>query len=543
MASTKGEISVELRLSDKKIQADIDKALGRMKQQLAASTKLMTVSSSGGILSMGKDADKASSAIGKTEGKVRNLTNALKDQKKAALEAWRASIPTPKVQGVGFDEKKPSTRFSKWYAGQSVPYSGSGLATDPSKMVQPIKVPVIQTPIKGYGMADLKQRGMMTPQLPAVNFPKLPNAPKEPKEKNPQGILQQAVPFIERRLGLYGITPALKAIGVLGIAAVGVGVAFVTLKKLISETTQAYENARRVYAKNLSSGGMGMSYTATTTTLSSVLGIGEDQVMQYAYSFNSLNEKLQFSRQTIIETTQSLASVGMEFKITEQNISALWAQFATGISPAIKALTVDFNDFLTTLGQTGVITFAAEAWDKISQSVVNAIGVTELLFNTYETGLGLMEDATKLAWGEIVNLIAGTKLGKLAGVQPINTSAIESHMKAMTASLGKEAADVAKNWFGASTKDIPANPPANAKQMPFSSWEKMGLVIGTMGKKDWQEVTAKNTAKLVALFQNIANNHGGMNGGSYSPMKGTGLPRSGANGIQTAFGNPAASQP
>jgi hypothetical protein len=59
-------------------------------------------------------------------------------------------------------------------------------------------------------------------------------------------------------------------------------------------------------------------------------------------------------------------------------------------------------------------------------------------------------------------------------------------------------------WNGASNKKVP-EPQAQMKQMPASSWEKMGLVIGGGGGTNYAQQTAKNTGKSNSLLEKIAN--------------------------------------
>ena len=59
-------------------------------------------------------------------------------------------------------------------------------------------------------------------------------------------------------------------------------------------------------------------------------------------------------------------------------------------------------------------------------------------------------------------------------------------------------------WNGASNKKAP-EPQAQMKQMPASSWEKMGLVIGGGGGTNYAQQTAKNTEKSNSLLGKIAN--------------------------------------
>lgn len=117
--SNQGEVSVSLRLLLTELQKDIKKASDMMKAGLAFSVK-----------GTAKDVDKSSEAMDKFTAKTRRATDALKEQKKAAMDAWRASLPAPVVRMEGERPAgyTPQTGNQPW----QVPGSGGGgLATPP----------------------------------------------------------------------------------------------------------------------------------------------------------------------------------------------------------------------------------------------------------------------------------------------------------------------------------------------------------------------------------------------------------------------------
>lgn len=228
------------------------------------------------------------------------------------------------------------------------------------------------------------------------------------------------VNFAERRLGFSGLGAPLKAIGILGVAAIGVGAALLALKKVVGEMSAAIEDARRTYAKILQSGGMGQAFIVRRQQLAEVLGVSEEQVMQYGAAINYLNVKLNWSTKILTETNPTLTALGWQFKILDQDMKAAWATLANDAAPALMLF--------------------AKAIDGIVKSITNP---------------KFLEFLSKMAFGTIPTLVG----------------------KVISASDSGKAPQV----------------PTSLDRMPASTWEKMGLVIGSSGGQNHLMKIAANT--------------------------------------------------
>lgn len=287
--------------------------------------------------------------------------------------------------------------------------------------------------------------------------------------------------------GIFGAAGAM-GYGEIFIAVKVLETAFKLLTKAVINTVAAYETARQLYAKSLMQG-LGLNFTAKRGMIASVLGVSETEVMRFGAAMNYLNPKLAFAAETLAKTAVPLTGVGWEFKILSENIKALWAQMAEGLAPAVKALMIELNDFLVTMGRTGNIEFLAQILSKIFQSLVNTIGAIELLGATFAAQFSLIRDAFKLMIQEIVLLIPGA--GKLLGIKASDAQETKDHISGTLSALGNQASDFFKNATGGKLNDVPP-PIAQMKQLPASAWEKMGLVVGG-GANNYQKDIAKNT--------------------------------------------------
>lgn len=248
---------------------------------------------------------------------------------------------------------------------------------------------------------------------------------------------------IASRLGMGGIGGAAILTGAVVGAATALGLAFTALKKSVEGAIAAYDNARREYAKALTSGGLPLGFTVRRAALANVLGVSENEVFQFGRQILYLNDKLTWSNAIIAKTTPDVASVGWEFKILGENLKAMFATMAKEAAPAMKQFTEGIN------------------------TVVK--GITKLI------SLPLFQSFLKYA-------IAVTPGGEFQ--------------------IFKGLVGIGKKLGAGVDEGIP--PTAYMKQLPVGPWERMGLVVGGMGTAgNPAQQTAKNTAEAVKELKGL----------------------------------------
>ena len=389
---------------------------------------------------------------------------------------------------------------------------------------------------KGYGMADLPKMGFTTPKFPDFKFQEF--KPQLDKLKiGIAGIATLFNPFVGARLlsdlipkehmsGGKGVTGAIfGAAGAAGYGEIFVVVklletSFKLLAKAVMNTVEAYETARKLYAKALTSG-LGLNFTVKRGMIADILGVSETEVLRFGQAMNYLNPKLAFASETLAKTAVPLTGVGWEFKILSENIKALWAQMAEGLTPSIKALLIEFNDFLVTLGRTGNIEFLGQVLSKLFQSLVNTIGALELIGATFAAQFSIIRDSLTLLIESTINLIAKIPGAGKLGIHSFDTSVVEKHMAGTISALGTQYKDYFSNLLGANAKNVPP-PMAQMKQLIGSDWEKHGLNIA--GGQSTNDLIKKGNGYLKTIADHITQNKN--------------IPRAGQFGMSPFVSNP-----
>ncbi len=251
-----------------------------------------------------------------------------------------------------------------------------------------------------------------------------------------------------------GSSGALLAAGLVTAAATAIGLALKALAITVRETGQAFETARKLYAKALI-GGMGLPFTAKRSMLADIMGVSETDVFRLGAQMAALNPKLEFAANVMAKTTPALTAVSWNFKVLEYDLQALFATIANNLAPEINGLVLGLQS--------------------------------------------LVEWFTKLADSKIFKALATLSLG----VYGVSMYGLGTGLEAATGGKGQ--------------KDINAmpNPQAWMKQLPASAWEHMGLVAmgGSMGGGiNYAKETAKNTKETVKEIRKVSRFVGG--GGS-----------------------------
>jgi hypothetical protein len=228
----------------------------------------------------------------------------------------------------------------------------------------------------------------------------------------------------------------------IAIATAAAAFAFMTLKKVMDEVAGAANRAAATYAKILQSGGMAAGFVVKREQLANIIGVSEDQVMQYGSAIAYLNSRLEWSTKIFTETNPTLTALSWNLRIVENDFAAMIAKISTDGAPAFKIF-LDFLDQVIKKGESVI-------QNKGSEIAAIAAGAARVL--TPGLFLNVSDFATK---------------------------------------------DAKKNPL----KPVP-QAPVSLNRFPASDWQKMGLVIGGGGVNP-QEKTAQHTAKMVTQLQTI----------------------------------------
>jgi hypothetical protein len=197
--------------------------------------------------------------------------------------------------------------------------------------------------------------------------------------------------------------------------------------------------------------GMGIGMTVKRNMLANILGVSENDIFQFGRQIQALNGQLEIAQQITAKTNPALATMGIECKVLEANLSALQAEIASMVAPEIVGFTVLLSKL--TAGLTTVL----DGFESLIKGMLNAMA-DALAKITFGFALGSIIATLRVAAGEI---------GK------------------------KTIANVGK-------------PQAYMKQMPASAWEKMGLIVGAGGGTNYGQQTANNTKPVPSLLKTIA---------------------------------------
>lgn len=417
--ANRGKISVELRLVLDKLNQDIKAAAASMRAGLS---KDMGSTAAG--------TEKAANAQTKLAGEVKKTTNALKDQAKAAYDLWKASLPTPKITDTTQEPVKGSGRFFEPWSTDA----GGGLATDPNAILRP------------------QRRQAPAGAVPPAVFP-IPKPPIIVPEESPVGKLGEMLEgglksplAIAAQLGA-ALSGLRVAIGLVQFAFRAMMAPVNMLKRVFVE---AAESARRLYARSLQSGGLGVGFVARRAMLAETIGVSEEEVYSYGRAVRYLNDQLVFATNVAAGTNASLTATAWSLRVVQEDLKALGALLAYEISDAVRLL--------------------ARAFHQLAVEIAPVMAII----------------------GKVI------RNGLLAAM----SMAAVSMGPAMAEAFARIAL---KAGFG---ENAPT-PEVSTKRMPFSAWEKMGLVIGSGGVNDFAKQTASNTRKTVEKLERVVEILGG----------------------------------
>ena len=241
----------------------------------------------------------------------------------------------------------------------------------------------------------------------------------------------------------YVSTVARAVIHPMGAAAAAAGISLLALAKAAHSTMQEFENARRLYARQLQSGGMPGGFVAMRGSLARVMGVGESEVYQYGRAVQYLSARLASATTIQTRVNRELTSTSWEFQILGENVRSVFAIMANEAAPALRLMAAGLN--------------------------------------------------------EVTKNVAGFLQG--------NAGKVASHFATAAATVGMPFASAIGSYLakiGAYTGAAPA-PPVEAwsKRLPTSQWERMGMVMGAGVGGNPAQQTARNTKHAADLLQKI----------------------------------------
>jgi hypothetical protein len=392
--SADAEIMVELRLLLDKLMGDARKAGGIVNKEMAAAM---------GNLGFG---DKQKGEADQQEQKIKKVTRALRDQRQAAIDAWKATLSPPQVTN-----NTGPTSYPKAGPGRTIVMTGSGLATPAvlgGNQAPPLAPPILRTqPQQAAGNIFAQLAQMMK----ANNL------------------------YAGGAINAFGIGVAGR--GGAGLAIAGIKATIEILRRSLMQLAETADKARLLYAKSLTTGGMPLGFTAMRQTLAGVIGVSEEDVLNYADAIKYLNHSLDQAIRITTQTTPGLAAMSYDFKVLEADLAALMAQVADTLSPIIRIFLDIVDTFVKAINTIG------EAFKGLIKALLLMIG--QLL------KLGIMGAVSQTVGTILSQFLVGT-LKKL--------------------------------------ENLPA-PTVSSRRLEASPFERMGLVMGSTGNISQQ--IAKNT--------------------------------------------------
>ena len=225
-----------------------------------------------------------------------------------------------------------------------------------------------------------------------------------------------------------------------------------SLRRAIKSANEAAE----LYAKTLQSGGLPLEFVSWRSSLASILGVSEDEVLSFAKAVDGLGERVKESTDIIARNAPELAKTSWEMRMLKLEWQAFWSAFAAAMSPVLLQILRDISAFLKP------ITMAAELINMLSEAKRNA---QDLKLQGYEKWADLLPE------GGIKGFI--------------------------------------KEWITQSREELSKAPEpiAWSRRLPGSDWERKGLVLGGFGMaggvgiEEPSRQTANNTKQIVTILR------------------------------------------
>jgi len=300
--NTSGQVSVELKL-----------ILDNLRKQAKDAADILRGALKSGTNDLSPGIEKATKRQGEMTEAVKKTTAAMKDQKAAALEAWKASLPKPQVYGVG-GTAAPKPNYSGYgptmNPTQGPMGPGGGLATNPNAQA-------------GAGVGS----GGLPPGFRPVA---LGNNSGGPNNNNPWRSPLAIAAQVGAALAGFRV-----AIGLAGYA----------LRALLSPIRMiiaAANAASALYAKATMSGA-GLGYSSSMSVMAGIFGVSQEQVMLFGKSMLEMSEKVKHSSQIFVRTNPTLTALSWQIKLLQADFGALVSQISATFAPVVQSVIVMFD--------------------------------------------------------------------------------------------------------------------------------------------------------------------------------------------------------
>ena len=336
------------------------------------------------------------------------------------------------------------------------------------------------------------QTGLATtpvmPSAPLVPYggpppPKLPKIPTPPTPGTWSGGGMGGASAVAAGAAAAGIPGAgliVRAMASpIGLAFVAVGLQLMAFKKALAEVTEAIKNAKAIYAKQLTSGGMPTGLTVGKNLLARMLGVGEDDVLQFGIAIQTMGQKLQHATNVLTDTNRTLTYTAWTSSVMKADVNAMWASVAEAMAPAMNLI---------------YETVSAIAKFAVDSGIASAIG----------NGLsGLVKTMTLVLQSQVLFIASWIEMMlKVSDALQITSGSAEEFADSVnTMDKGFKNA-----WVESSQvrKAPSATSMASARRYESSPWERMGLVVGVGGGTNYPAMTARNTAKTASAVEKVA---------------------------------------
>lgn len=276
------------------------------------------------------------------------------------------------------------------------------------------------------------------------------------------------------------------------------GAAIAGLATTVLGLNKAMQDARHLYAKSLTSGGLPFAFVAQRSAIASVLGVGEREVFHFGQSVSVLAGKLHWASKTMAETVRTNTMVAWNFKVAWENVSASFSTLVDELSPMLNKI--------------------AEMTSKAAQGTGEAVKtISEAVRAQMEKGSPAAEFAKQ--WGLEIKDRKPWEDKSVPIWRFQSTGGVDVSAKVMEKYRRDFSEQIKLIW----NKDKAPPAEAFANRYKTSPWERMGLVLGSIGNSPMQE-TAKNTRKMVTLLERLAGPRSGSRDSSFRLGAQAGLP-------------------
>ena len=263
-----------------------------------------------------------------------------------------------------------------------------------------------------------------------------------------------------------------------------------TLLAPIRAVAAAADAARKAYANSLSSG-TPLNFSIQTSALAEVLGVGQDEVLNYAAAVEVLNKSMKYSIATFQETNRPLTMLGWSMKSLGASFEAMFAKIGADLAPALSQAADLIKNTIDAFTKSGVLN-GLTWFTGVLIHLLNLIaGAVSLLAQGFELLGSVIVDSVQYFIRQIRNSIARVTGGTIDDSDPFKETKDKADILARTVE------DLFRNR--SDNKNLAPEPSAWSQRMPTSAWEKMGLVLGSAGANYTQQ-TANNTKRIADLM-------------------------------------------